>query len=245
MPSLPTSLHTLPGTTRTCVPEPATVQLLAQLSAISAYFAVTTGPPGTGWRPVRQLYDDAALLAEIVGHVQARIGAAERRVAASTFFFGVAARLWSIGLGALAGHALLLDLAPEHVLVQETDGQLQLHIEHPVAWQADDAVPLLADMVLDSHLAPLAAALRSTVSEKLLRGNAASALLGAARVFDRAAASRCGWRLALQLCQDARLTGAVIFHRGGYRRTSCCLYYRTAPDAGLCGDCVLPGKPGG
>jgi iron complex transport system ATP-binding protein len=218
--------------------------LTAELAEISPYFRVSTGPCGDGWRPVQQLYTDPALLGDIVGRVQARIDAAEQRVAASTFFLGFAARLWSISLGALAGHGLLLDLAPEHLLFHEADGQIQLHVQHPVAWQGDDLEPMLADMVLERHLAPLSAALRrlGPISDRLLRGNAASALLGAARVFDRDVIPGPGWQLARKLCTDERLTAAIHFNDTGYRRTSCCLYYHT-PRGGLCGDCVFTSAP--
>src|SRR5271165_6542792 len=110
--------------------------------------APLTEPADDDWRPVRQLYTDSALLDGIVDRVGARIDVAEQRVAASTFFLGFAARLWSIGLGALAGPGLLPDLDVEHLLFRESDGQIQLHIEHPVAWQGDDLEPMLADMVL-------------------------------------------------------------------------------------------------
>lgn len=62
-------------------------------------------------------------------------------------------------------------------------------------------------------------------------------------VFDRATAGDGrGWRLARRLCADERLAGAVVFDGAGYRRTSCCLYYRT-PGSGVCGDCVFTTKP--
>ncbi|MGH3966629.1 MAG: (2Fe-2S)-binding protein, partial [Mycobacterium sp.] len=239
------------GTLRDAIPEAhdsrrsALDRVLAELSSVSPYFAVGTGPAHEdGWRPVQQLFTDTALLAEIVGRVQARIDATEQRVAASTFFLDFAARLWSIGLGALAGHRLLPDFAPEHLLFREAGGQIQLHIQHPVAWQGDDLEPLLLDIVLESHLAPLTAALRrlGRISEKLLVGNAAAALLGAADVFDRHTTSKTGWRLARTLCTDERLSDAIRFSETGYRRTSCCLYYR-APGGGLCGDCVLTSQP--
>jgi iron complex transport system ATP-binding protein len=225
-------------------PEAKAAALFAELSYIGAYFAVGTGPVDDGWRPVAQLYTDAVLLEGIVGRVRARMDAAERRVAASTFFLGFAARLWSIGLGALAGHRLLPDLAPEHLLFREAGGQIRLHIERPVAWRGDNVEPMLADMVLEQHLARLAAALRrlDPISAKLLRGNAASALLGAARVFDCDAAPDPGWQLARRLCADERLSDAIVFNDAGYRRTSCCLYYRV-PGGGLCGDCVLTTQP--
>jgi iron complex transport system ATP-binding protein len=221
------------------------VALFAELADISPYFAVGTGPVDDGWRPVRQLYTDLALLDGIVDRVGARMDVAERRVAASTFFLGFAARLWSIGLGALAGHRLLPDLDAERLLFRESDGQFQLHIEDPVAWQGADLEPMLADMVLEWHLAGLSAALRrlGPISQRLLRGNAASALLGAARVFDRDATAGPGWQMARRLCADKRLSAAIRFNGMSYRRTSCCLYYR-APRGGLCGDCVLTSKPG-
>jgi len=225
-------------------PEARSVALLAELSNVGPYFAVGTGPVDDGWRPVAQLYTDTALLDGIVGRVRVRMDAAEQRVAASTFFLGFAARLWSIGLGALAGHRLLLDLDAERLLFQESGGQIQLHIEHPAAWQGDDLEPMLTDMVLDRHLAPLGTALRrlEPISGKLLRGNAASALLGAAHVFDRNATNGPGWQLARRLCSDERLAAAIRFTETAYRRTNCCLYYR-APRGGLCGDCVLTNQP--
>jgi iron complex transport system ATP-binding protein len=224
------------------VSEAQTVALLAKLSQISAYFALGSGPRDDDWRPVQRLYTDIALLAGIIGRVQARMDAAEQRVAASTFFLGFAARLWSIGLGALVGHGLLPDLDAEQLLFRESGGQIQLHIEHPVAWHGHDLEPMLADMVLDGHLAPLSAALRrlGPISDKLLRGNAASALLGAARVFDGNATAGPGWQLARRLCADERLSDTIRFSKAGYRRTSCCLYYR-APHGGLCGDCSMAG----
>src|ERR1700758_1663396 len=140
----------------------------AELADLGRYFAVGIGPADAGWRPVEQLYTDAALLDGIVGRIQARMDAAEQRVAASTFYLGFAARLWSIGLGALAAHRLLPDLDTEHLLFQESDGQIRLHIEHPVARHGVDLAPRLADMVLDGHLAPLSVALRrlGPISEK-------------------------------------------------------------------------------
>jgi iron complex transport system ATP-binding protein len=215
-------------------------RVLAELAKLGPYFAVGTGPVSEDWHSVDQLYNDSTLLAGIIGRVQARMDAAEQRVAASTFFLGFAARMWSIGLSGLVGHGLLPDLDAAQLLFQESDGQIRLHIEHPVAWQGDELEPMLADMVLDGHLAPLSAALRrlGPISDKLLRGNAASALLGAARVFDGNATTGRGWQLARRLCADERLADTIRFNKVGYRRTSCCLYYRV-PRGGLCGDCSL------
>ncbi len=93
----------------------------------------------------------------------------EQRVAASTFFLGFAARLWSIGVGSVAGYRMLVDLPPERLLFRESDGQIALHLEHPATRRRED----LADMVLDRHLDPLAVALRrlGPISERMLAGN--------------------------------------------------------------------------
>ncbi len=224
--------------------DPAAIIALDELRTVSGYFALGTGPLIDGWRPVEQLYHDTAVLAEIVGRVKARMNVTEQRVAASTFFLGFAARLWSIGLGTVAGYRLLVDLAPERLLFRDIDGQIALHLEHPVAQQRDHLPSALADTVLDTHLTPLAVALRrlSPISERLLDGNSASALLGAARVFDRGRATTSGWELARRICTDSRLSAAVRFDDNDYRRNSCCLYYRT-PHGGLCGDCALDRVP--
>jgi ABC-type cobalamin/Fe3+-siderophores transport system ATPase subunit len=222
----------------------AAIKALAELCNISSYFALGTGPLNDGWRPVQQLYEDTALLSETVGRVKARMDVTEVRVAVSTFFLGFAAQLWSIGLGSVVGYRMLVDLSPQHLLFRESDGHIALHIEHPALAQRDDLRAALADIVLDRHLEPLAAALRrlGPISEKLLQGNTASALLGAARVFDRDRATTSGWELARHICADPRLSAAVRFHDTDYRRTSCCLYYRT-PHGGLCGDCALSRVP--
>jgi iron complex transport system ATP-binding protein len=229
------------------VPPETITAALAETSQINAYFAIGTGPVGDGWQPVRRLYADPGVLGGVVERVQARMGGVERRVAASSVFFGVAARLWSIGVGAVIGHRLLPELAADELLFREVDGQVELHIERPIGWQGDELEPALADMVLGAHLAPLTEALQrlGPIAPKLLRGNAASALLGAAGVYDRHRATGspgAAWQLARRLCDDERLHGAVNFGTENYRRTSCCLYYRT-PGGGLCGDCVLTRVP--
>jgi iron complex transport system ATP-binding protein len=237
-----------------CAPEADTAATLSKLAEVNSYFAVGTGPVDGDWRSLRQLYTDRDLLDGIVKRVQVRMGGVERRVAASSVYFGVAARLWSVGIGAVVGHRLLPDLAADELLFREdsaSGGQIELHIERPVGWQGDELAPLLADMVLDGHLAPLTAALQKLgpISPRLLLGNAASALLGGAGVYDRhqaAGSTGPAWQLARSLCDDQRLYGAIQFSGPsgrGYRRTSsCCLFYRT-PAGGLCGDCVLTEIP--
>ncbi|MEB3069894.1 ATP-binding cassette domain-containing protein [[Mycobacterium] vasticus] len=240
---LPQLLRGVPAGPQRCVPQDQVVSSLAQLSTVSSYFAVSTGPiPDGDWRPVAQLYNDRELLAAAVARVGERIGAPDHRVAASTFHLGFAARLWSIGLGGLAEHALLVDLSPDQLCYAESGGTLRLHLPHPVAWQGTGCEPLLADIILRDHLAPLAAAIRrlGPISHRLLLGNASAAVLGAARALRSAS----GWDLARRLCDDERLSDTICFNEAGtdYRRATCCLFYRT-PDGGLCGDCALTHKP--
>jgi len=214
----------------------------AELAEVNDYFLVGTGPVDGHWQPVQQLYTDAGLLDGVIARVRRRIDADERRTAASIFFLGFAARLWSISVGAVVGHHLLPDLAPEQLLFREVDGAIELHMERPTGRAGENLADMLADLVLDSHLTPLATALQP-VSREVLRGNAASALLGAARAYDLHHGSGLAWQLARRLCADERLSGTVRFTKTSYRRTGCCLYYR-ARNGGLCGDCALTHVPG-
>lgn len=251
---LPHRLRTLPATSHRCVPPKRTIATLAELSSVSSYFAVSTGTADDAhWRPVTRLYTDPDLLAGVVAGVQDRIGASDLRVAVSTFYLGYAARLWSIGLGGLAEHELLIDLDPDQLWYSECSGSVRLHLPNPVAWQgssAESLEPMLADMVMAEHLQPLAAAVRrlGPISQRLLDGNAASAALGAARALcwhhGGNLAAEPSWELARSLCENEYLSGTVCFSDSStdYQRTSCCLFYRT-PGGGLCGDCALTHKP--
>lgn len=246
---LPRVLRQLVRRPDRCALDRQVAAMFTELATISSYFEVTTGRlDDTGWRPVAQLYADPILLTGIIDRVGRRIAAPDRLVAASTFQLGFAARLWSIGLGALAGYRLLPDLSPEQLWYCERGGRIRLHLPDPVAWHSDRAGAALVDMLVDTHLQPLTEALRrlGPISSKLLRGNAASALLGAARMFDRHHGSMpgAGWGLARTLCEDNRLSEAMHFTANGTdcRRSSCCLYYRI-PGAGLCGDCALTREP--
>ena len=111
----------------------AVTATLATLAGLGPYFTATTGDPGPGdWRPVRDLYDDAHALAGVAGHVGARIGSTEYRVAASTLFLGYAARLWSLTLGGIVRAGILPDA--DRLLWRDTDGRIDLHLAEPVGW---------------------------------------------------------------------------------------------------------------
>ncbi|WP_086750931.1 (2Fe-2S)-binding protein [Streptomyces europaeiscabiei] len=231
---------------------------LDALSALGGFFVLRTGEPPHGPLPTlaeayaardahveREVYANPVIFR--VRKVARSVRAPEPRVAASIAHLGFAARLWSVALGAAALYGRVLDLDP---------GLLR--------WDADASAPdelwltevrslpaeRIGEVVRDGHLVPLAAALRAQlpVSERLLWGNAASALMGAVRQIDHWAAANGrteeasrARELATELFAHPALAGTL--DPVTYRRRSCCLYYRL-PGGGLCGDCCFDRPPG-
>jgi len=231
---------------------------LAALRAPGGFFVLRTGAaPGgplptlalTYENPVPDVYGNS--LTFRIHAVAERLQAPELRIAASVAQQALAARLWSAALGCAALYGSVPDLDPR-----------LLH------WDAGSAAPddlwlaevrplpgdaaTLADTVLLGHLEPLNAALvaHHRMSAGLLRGNAASALAGAARELDRWARARGRTEVATRaraltaellahplLADTGTLTGTA------FRRRSCCLYYRV-PGGGVCGDCCFTQPPG-
>ncbi|MEU8649792.1 (2Fe-2S)-binding protein [Streptomyces sp. NPDC048737] len=244
---------------------------LTALRALGGFFALRTTPPtapdAEPDRPLPTLaqayaaapaaaptgtHDDP--LARRVGKVARALRAPEPRVAASVAQQGLAARLWSVALGCAVLYGGQPDLAPG-LLRWDPDGSApdDLWLTEVRARPGDART--LAATVLHGHLEPLAAALRARhrVAPGLLRGNAASALAGAARQLegwarangrpDAAARSRA---LTAELLAHPLLagTGTLTATPTGtaFRRRSCCLYYRV-PGGGVCGDCCFPRPP--
>ncbi|MFJ8185552.1 (2Fe-2S)-binding protein [Streptomyces sp. NPDC096105] len=181
-----------------------------------------------------------------VRRVAAALRTREPRVAASVAHQGLAARLWSVALGCAALYGAVPDLAPETVRWDpegSAPDDLWLAGVRPLPGDAAS----LADIVLHGHLEPLSAALRARhrVAPALLRGNAASALAAAARELARharpEAAARAA-RLSRELLAHPLLSGAGSLTAAGFRRRSCCLYYRV-PGGGVCGDCCFVRPP--
>ncbi|MFG2844993.1 (2Fe-2S)-binding protein [Kitasatospora sp. NPDC048296] len=177
-----------------------------------------------------------------------RLGTAELRVAASILHLGLAARFWSVGLGS----AVLLGTVPtlEHAWVRIPDqGPIDLWTPpEPARSTTDSRADQLHRAVLLGQLEPLAAAVRAIVplSARLLLGNAASALAGTLRVLD-AHAPGAARELVAELLARPPLAGSGALLTGprgtAFRRTSCCLYYRIGPGAGLCEDCCFTRPP--
>ncbi|WP_393062956.1 (2Fe-2S)-binding protein [Streptomyces sp. LN549] len=224
------------------------------------FFALRTAPvPDGGHLPLARLYagEDAPLRSRI-DTVAERLGTSERRVAASVAHLGLAARLWSTALGPAALTGGFPGLRAE-------DLHWDSRLSAPEDLWLDGGALLpgsasrIREAVQYGHLEPLGAAIRrdTAVPVRLLWGNAGSALAGAVRQLavwarahgrpDVAARTRA---LAAELFDHADLRDTGAPHGPGFRRRSCCLYYRV-PGGGLCGDCVFdeaprrpPGRPG-
>ncbi|MFF3534361.1 (2Fe-2S)-binding protein [Streptomyces sp. NPDC002466] len=215
---------------------------------MGGFFVLRTGaPPDGAPRPLAELYaGESAPLTDRIDTVAARLRTSERRVAASIAHLGLASRLWSVALGSAALTGVFPALTP---------GLLRWAPERtaPDDLWLEDTVPLpgtarrIREEVQYGHLVPLAEAIHrdGPLSERLLWGNAGSALAGSlrqlvtwARTHRRPDVGARARALTAELFDhpDLRDTGAP--HDPAFRRRSCCLYYRV-PGGGLCGDCVL------
>lgn len=220
--------------------------VLRRLRSVGPFSTVATGnePPGPGFRPLDELYGER--LGPYVGEVGRRIGSGPGRVAASTAQFGIVSRLWSLALGCAALSGRVPDLGPDRVWWRLPEaGSLELWLPEPAEQPGETPGEALADAVL-GNVSVLDAALRERfgVSPRVLRGNAASGLVGALRVLaDRVPGQAAVSLTAELLADDGPLGGTGTFlHEPGlgvaFVRRSCCLYYKV-PGGDLCGDCVL------
>ncbi|MFE9879074.1 (2Fe-2S)-binding protein [Streptomyces sp. NPDC005784] len=230
---------------------------LAALDALGGFFVLRTGVPPRGPLPTLasacanprsetpgEVYGDPITFR--VQNVAESIRASEARVAASVAQQGLAARFWSIALGAAALCGRLPDLDPE-LLRWDPDASAPDDL-----WLTEVRTRPVTDLdsvVRAGLLVPLNAALRSRhrVSPGLLWGNAGSALAGTVRQLDRWALAHArpdvGERartLAGRLFEHPDLSGTLDPRT--LRRRSCCLYYRV-PGGGVCGDCCFDRPP--
>lgn len=225
-----------------------------EVASMGAFFALRAAAPARDGehRALARLYaGEAGALTARIDTVAERLGTPERRVAASVAHLGLAARLWSTALGPAALAGRFPDLRAE-VLRWDPARQAPDDLWTVSAEPLPGTAARIRDVVLHGHLAPLAEAVRrdTAVSSGLLWGNAGSALAGAvrqlitwARAHDRPEAAARARALAAELFDSSLLRGTGAPHGPGYRRRTCCLYYRT-PGGGLCGDCVFDSAPG-
>lgn len=228
-------------------PAGSAAEALADVAALGPFFAVSIDPAEAAdplWRP----FPDG--VERLIETTAARLSAVEPRVAASTAQLSLAARLWSPVLGC----ALLHGVVPELTTLRHrpaAPGVVPLwlaQVRGRRCERAQDLAEAVYRTVVDTQLKTINAFVRERVplAEGLLWGNAASALIGALRVIAAARPARADAArdLAARLLALGRLRGTGTLHGPGlgFRRRSCCLYYRV-PGGGLCGDCCLEEPP--
>jgi ferric iron reductase protein FhuF len=229
------------------VAQPEILSALGAAAELGMFFRLADpAREAAGWQPAGLLYAAGPDLDGLLACVGAALGGCEPRVAASLFFQGYAARLLSPQLACLAVSGCVPDMPAERLAWRHPDDQVIALGLSPGAGWAADARPAIEHLVATSfgeHLAPLAGALRLRVrlAPGLLRGNAASALVGGLRLLSGRIGPRWRSLAAHALAQpDLRRTmraGDPAFDPVFVRR-SCCLYYRV-PGGGLCADCPL------
>lgn len=233
--------------------------VLADVGRINMMFAVRTPPPGAGWLSLGAPQTWAGVFASEVARVRehlARLSGVteeqvERRVAASVFYQGLATRMLSPVLAAGVCHGVLVE-ATRLWWDPHREGSVVLRTCQewavPVAGGTAEVADWIERTVLLGVLEQVAREVREVVkvAPRLLRGNIAASLAGAARALGqdrleyRAAAEEVTRDLLRRPClvgsgghTDTDRSGAAVF-----RRTTCCLYYRV-PGGGYCGDCAL------
>jgi hypothetical protein len=199
---------------------------LTEVATLGPFFAVETEPTGDGWRPLAALAAPAALgerVAAAQAMLELRAGCAvEARVAASIQFLGTAARLLSPALATTVRHGITPRLSDETVSWRAANnGAVAFAI-----MTRETATMAQAVAALDGVAAAVSAQFR--LSPRIVRGNVASALAGAASMLGPAA----------RTVVEPLVAGAGSYGTERFKRNSCCLFYRV-PNAGKCGDCVL------
>ncbi|MEB3983260.1 (2Fe-2S)-binding protein [Mycobacterium sp. 663a-19] len=214
---------------------------LAEISSYKGFFALTVGGDAAGWHPVRQSYADGC--ADLVEATARRYRTTDLRIGASLVHLGHATRLWSPVLACALAHGVVPDLKD----LQRADGGAQLRMPEPVGHAVDPpSAKLLYRVVVKQHMKPFAAGLRVKLAPALLAGNIASALVGASRALlsARPDLRRPIVEITNSLLDTGMLAGSgvVTGPHLGFRRRSCCLFYRV-PGRAVCHDCVFRRTP--
>jgi hypothetical protein len=230
-------------------------EVLGELATLGPFFAVDEHEPGTPppapWRPVTELTTPSGALRGRIREIQAALAGqtghdtheVELRVAASVAHLGLVARLAAPAIAVMAA-GYHLGLRPEGLWWQDViGGPVPLSVPESAIRARGHGAPAPAQLV-DDVVAPLTAAVAElvSISQRVLWGNVASAVNGAAAQIAR---------LRPMIARQAWLTATAAFgHTGlsaestppgpGFCRSSCCLRYRLVQGTdALCGDCVL------
>ncbi|MFF5077238.1 (2Fe-2S)-binding protein [Actinoplanes sp. NPDC000266] len=219
------------------MPEVDATPALSAAARFGAYFVWEPYDGGSSWRPYSDLLEPE-VVAERVGAAREtlvrmsglRPDAIEERVVASVTFLGLASRLLSPVLGAaVAGGAVPVPDPAKLWWRPVAGGPVPFAQRGLTAVAGGGALTLeLVEPVLDVFRR------RFVLSEKVLWGNVASALGGAAGMTGRAEAGA----IVAATLELRQLRGMATWDGRRLRRRNCCLYYRI-PGGGTCGDCVL------
>jgi hypothetical protein len=244
-----------------------TAAALVAAAGAGPYFSVEPWTAVAGWRPLSLLLSDPAAASERVEHARRVLAAAagiapgevDERVAASIVFLGLASRLVSPSLGAAVVGGVVPDLTVADLWWRPVEGGPWPLAARPAGGlpvgelttgeQLSQAAAALSERCVQGIAGPVAAAFRTTfrLSARVLWGNVASALAGAAGMLAEAFPPRAeaAGRLTAQILARGPLrgTGELVQPdparaRRFLVRRSCCLLYRV-PGYGTCGDCVL------
>jgi hypothetical protein len=240
-----------------------------RLTQLGPFFAAEAHDLNTAptppWQPMSELLDDPAAAAARVGTSRAFLATAgglqtdqiELRVAASVTHLGLAARTLSPLLAAAVTSGRTQPTGLRDLHWQPTVGSIfplsiagleDVRSEPPDLETAASAIAgSLAENAIETITAELYAVFAPFgLSERLLRGNIASALNGAGTSLCSASPGHAPRARAFvaALLQQPTLAGTSqtsLDHR--FQRRSCCLIYRAAPDRDgpVCGDCILLG----
>ncbi|WP_264993311.1 (2Fe-2S)-binding protein, partial [Mycobacterium montefiorense] len=207
----------------------------------NGFFALTVGGTGAGWHPVRQDYADG--FTGLIDTTAQHYHTTDLRIGASLVHLGHATRLWSPVLACALAH----DVVPDLDDLQRADDGAPLRMPEPIGTAVPEiSAELLYGVVVQQHMQPFEAGLRVKLAPVLLAGNIASALVGASRAL---LVARPDLRARIVEITGSLLDTGVLSGSGaisgshlGFKRNSCCLFYRL-PGRAVCGDCVFRQAP--
>jgi hypothetical protein len=226
-----------------------------KLADLGPFFAVHThdvgAEPTAPWRSMSELLDDQDTLLHRVRAVRGYLAAGggqvpdviPLRVAASVTHLGLTARLVAPAIGAAVLTGRVLDVSLSGAWWQpELGGTFPLSVPEPGA----EPIDLVADVLNGPIRRLVEATARFSVSDRILWGNVASSVNGAATMIATARPDLAGRtdELVSALLDRPPLRYTGVRTAGRFVRRSCCLIYRATPGSErgpVCGDCVLAG----
>lgn len=240
------------------VPADRVREALVSASEIGPYFAMESAVAQEEWHTVADLWAGTGCLSERVTTAREYLSSrtnteVDLRASASISSLGFISRLVSPALATACLAGVIPRLDPHHMYWRPVVGG-----PVPIAFDATDgmtastaaeAAAELERAVLSACVEPVLTAYSRefALSLRVLRGNVASALAGAAGMLIRA---RRSLRLDPVEVVHAMLAQPSLIGTGHYERPfdgrperffvrhNCCLFYRV-PGGGTCGDCVL------